>query len=299
MRYLWLEILYWRALDLNVFDLLFELNLSRLLLFTHFLHHFHLFAQLIKRVHLDRKLIGHRVHYQLKCTQKLFFQIFVPLIIRLLWLTQMAPQSGNSHILQQTLLIHHFPQLSLENDQETIIRPRQYSPVPRNKVYVRSHIFLDHYRWFLVFVLLLVIEQPADVLVPDNAVDQDLLVDCFFWVGKGWFWVQAHLELRWVDRFVLGFGVSKGLLNGSGQWIALLKLDHVQKRPDFLRHWRRVSLFLLMIDKMRLSPERPSPLTSAFVFLKFSTIVLLGHCTSMILLSRRILTGLFNIIGSK
>jgi hypothetical protein len=102
-----------------------------------------------------------------------------------------------------------------------------------------------------------------------------------------------------VDRFVLSFGVSKGLLDGSGQWIALLELDHVQKRSDFLRHWGRVSLFLLMIDKMRLSPERPSPLTSALVFVKFSTIVLLGHCTSVILLFRQILTGLFNIIGSK
>ncbi len=211
----------------------------------------------------------------------------------------MAPQSGNSHILQQTLLIHQLLQFSLENDQETIIPSRQYHPVSRNEVYMRSHIFLDHDRWFFVFVLLLVIEQPVDVLVPDNAVDQDLLVDCFFGIGKGCFWVQTDLELRWVDGFVLGFGVSKRLLNGGRQWIALFELDHVKERPDFLRDWLRVSVFLLMINHMSLSPERPSPLTSALLFMQFSSVVLLGHRMSVLCYLRQMFTGLFNIIGSK
>jgi hypothetical protein len=79
--------------------------------------------------------------------------------------------------------------------------------------------------------------------------------------------VQTDLELRWMDGFVLGFGVSKRLLNGGRQWIALFELDHVKERPDFLGDWLRVSVFLLMINHMGLSPERPSPLTSALLFL--------------------------------
>jgi hypothetical protein len=60
---------------------------------------------------------------------------------------------------------------------------------------VGLNVLLDDNGRFLCFVFFFIVEQPIDILVPDNAVDEYLFEDGLLGSSCEWFGVQAGLKL--------------------------------------------------------------------------------------------------------